>query len=202
VVLQHLTERHGGGSAMLPIVFPIAMGVPCYVYITDFIIENSLIQVIFWYRAASGPRSSGTMTGPRGARCTGAGEGPPVCTRRFQETRPGVELRGQSLGERRGGAPKGERVPLDARPCPKRIWVATSDAWRGLTGQLRLFGAPPPLIFLEAKASWLWSAKLGRRCVARMRALAPSAPAIAGGGWRAPQKRKEFTCPNATIPAG
>ena len=31
------------------------------------------------------------MTGPRGARCTGAGEGPPVCTRRFQETRPGAE---------------------------------------------------------------------------------------------------------------
>ena len=30
--------------------------------------------------------------------------------------------------------------------------VATSDAWRGPTGQLRLFGAPPPLIFLEAKA--------------------------------------------------
>jgi hypothetical protein len=42
-------------------------------------------------RAASGPRSSGTMTGPRGARCTGVGEGPPVRTRRFQETRPGAE---------------------------------------------------------------------------------------------------------------
>src|SRR6202042_665644 len=122
------------------------------------------------------------MTGPRGARCTGAGEGPPVCTRRFQETRPGAELRGQSLGERRGGAPKGERAPMSARPRPKRIWVATSDAWRGPTGQLRLFGAPPPLIFLEAKASWLWSAKLGRGCVARMRSLAPSAPAIAGEG--------------------
>ena len=71
---------------------------------------------------------------------------------------------------------------MSARPRPKRIRVATSDAWRGPTGQLRLFGAPPPLIFLEAKASWLWSAKLGRRCVARMRALAPSAPAIAGEG--------------------
>ena len=55
-------------------------------------------------------------------------------------------------------------------------------AWRGLTGQLRLFGAPPPLIFLEAKASWLWLAKLGRGCVARTRLLAPSAPAIAGEG--------------------
>ena len=42
-------------------------------------------------RAALGPRSSGITTGPRGARCTGAGEGPPVCTRRFQETRPGAE---------------------------------------------------------------------------------------------------------------
>ena len=41
-------------------------------------------------RAASAPRSSGTMTGPRGARCTGAGEGPPVCTRWLQETRPGA----------------------------------------------------------------------------------------------------------------
>src|ERR1700719_943412 len=30
-------------------------------------------------------------------------------------------------GERRGGAPKGERVPLDARPRPKREQVATSD---------------------------------------------------------------------------
>jgi len=48
-------------------------------------------------RAALGPRSSGTMTGPRGARCTGAGEGPPVCTRRFQETRPGAGVRGNSL---------------------------------------------------------------------------------------------------------
>src|SRR5258708_27232982 len=142
------------------------------------------------------------MTGPRGARCTGAGEGPPVCTRRFQETRPGVELRGQSLGERRGGAPKGERVPLDARPRPKRIWVATSDAWHGLTGQLRLFGAPPPLIFLAAKAWWLWSAKLGRGCVARMRSLAPSAPAIAGRMECAEQKRKKFPCLNAIIPAG
>ena len=52
----------------------------------------------------------------------------------------------------------------------------------GPTGQSRLFGAPPPLIFLEAKDSWLWSANLGRGCVARMRSLAPSAPAIAGEG--------------------
>src|SRR6202030_4427904 len=30
-------------------------------------------------------------------------------------------------GQRRGGAPKGERVPLNARPRPKREQVATSD---------------------------------------------------------------------------
>src|ERR1700688_1473407 len=30
-------------------------------------------------------------------------------------------------GERRGGAPKGERVPPNARPRPKREQVATSD---------------------------------------------------------------------------
>ena len=34
-----------------------------------------------------------------------------------QETWPGAEPRGQSLGERRGGAPKGERAAISARPC-------------------------------------------------------------------------------------
>src|SRR6202030_1984652 len=82
----------------------------------------------------------------------------------------------------RGGAPKGERAAISARPRPKRIRMATSDAWRGPTGQLRLFGAPPPLIFLEAKASWLWSANLGRTCVARTRGL--TSPSPAGGGSR------------------
>ena len=46
--------------------------------------------------------------GLRGARCTGAGEGPPVCIRWFQEARP-EPSRGQNLGCR-GGAPKGERA--------------------------------------------------------------------------------------------
>jgi hypothetical protein len=34
-----------------------------------------------------------------------------------QETWPGAEPRGQSLGERRGGAPKGERAAISARLC-------------------------------------------------------------------------------------
>ena len=34
-----------------------------------------------------------------------------------QETWPGAEPRGQSLGKRRGGAPKGERAAISALPC-------------------------------------------------------------------------------------
>ena len=54
-------------------------------------------------------------------------------------------------GKSRGGAPKGERVPLSA----------AAPGWHPLMRpmrQSRLFGAPPPLIFLEAKALWLWFA--------------------------------------------
>ena len=47
----------------------------------------------------------------------------------------------------RGGAPRGERAPMSARPRPKRNWVATSDAWRGPTGQLRLPALRLPLFF-------------------------------------------------------
>src|SRR3984957_9393003 len=47
--------------------------------------------------------------GPRGARCTGAGEGPPVCIRWFQEARPEPSRGPKDLGCR-GGAPKGERA--------------------------------------------------------------------------------------------
>src|ERR1700720_2672300 len=56
-------------------------------------------------------------------------------------------------GERRGGAPKGERVPLNARPARSAYGWQHPPAWRGPTGQSRLFGAPPPLIF--------WRQKLG-----------------------------------------
>jgi hypothetical protein len=54
--------------------------------------------------------------------------------------------------QNRGGAPKGERVPLNARPRPKRRRMATSAAWRGPTRQSRLFGAPPPLILFGGKS--------------------------------------------------
>src|ERR1700686_3069407 len=118
------------------------------------------------------------MTGPRGARCTGAGEGPPVCTRRFQETRPGVEpgvtaWRAPRWSAERRARPAGRaaapEAPLDGNiRCVARIH-----------GTVAPTGAPPPFIFLEAELG-TGLAKLGRGCVARTGPLAPFAPAIAG----------------------
>ncbi len=87
-----------------------------------------------------------------------------------QETWPGAEPGGQSLGERRGGAPKGERAAISARPCS-----AEYGHGRCAFSALRL-----PLFFWRRKISRLWSAKLGCGCVARTRSLAPSAPAKRG----------------------
>jgi hypothetical protein len=78
-----------------------------------------------------------------------------------QETWPGAEPRGQSLGESRGGAPRGERVPLDAHPRPKREQVATSDCVARIHGTVAPTGAPPPFIFLEAKDSWRFGQNSG-----------------------------------------
>src|SRR6202043_2610682 len=68
--------------------------------------------------------------GPRGARRTGAGEGPPVCIRWFQEARP-EPSRGQNLGCR-GGAPKGERARSmrSRRPRSSRKGGRRKDARR------------------------------------------------------------------------
>src|ERR1700675_1363249 len=119
------------------------------------------------------------MTGPRGARCTGAGEGPPVCTRRFQETRPGVEpgvtaWRAPRWSAERRARPAGRAAAPGAYSDGNIRCVARTH---GTVAPFRRSASP---YFLEAKASWLWSAKLGRGCVARTGALAPSAPAIAG----------------------
>jgi hypothetical protein len=123
---------------------------------------------------------AGITTGARGASLERDAKGAGNAGALYRVKRGLDRASANGRSKRRGGAPKGERVPLDARPRPKRVWVATSDAWRGPTGQLRLFGAPPPFIFLEAKDLWLWSAKLGRGCVAGTQLL--SAPAIAGEG--------------------
>src|SRR5580700_6975435 len=83
-------------------------------------------------------------------------------------------------GERRGGAPKGERVPLDARPRPKREQVATSDrvAWpHGTVAPFRRSASP---YFSWRQRIGIGLAELG--CVSRREneiALL-SAPANAG----------------------
>src|SRR5579862_2234687 len=60
--------------------------------------------------------------------------------------------------------------------------MATSPAWRGPTGQSRLFGAPPPLIFFGGKSLVALVGKPRARCAARMRALFFPPPRSGGGG--------------------
>src|ERR1700761_7042389 len=57
--------------------------------------------------------------GLRGARCTGAGEGPPVCIRWFQEALAQAEPEGPKLFGNRGGAPKGERARSKGSRWPR-----------------------------------------------------------------------------------
>jgi len=90
------------------------------------------------------------MTGPRGARCTGVGEGPPVCTRRFQETRPEAESGVTAWREPRWSAER------RARPAWTRGHARSANrwqhllAWRGPTGQSRLSALRLPSFYLEA----------------------------------------------------
>jgi hypothetical protein len=103
--------------------------------------------------------------GPRGARCTGAGEGPPVCIRWFQEARPEPSRGLKNLGCR-GGAPKGER----ARSMrSRRPWSSQHEgkekgrAPHPFSMRLlvdALVGAPPPFFlrggaFLGMLLAWL-----------------------------------------------
>src|SRR5262245_6494676 len=77
----------------------------------------------------SGPRPPGTTTWLRGARCTDPEEMPEM------EARPPTE-------NRHGGAPRGERVPPDARhPAASADRRAPKRATRD---RVRLFGAPRP----------------------------------------------------------
>ena len=70
------------------------------------------------YPGGLGHRPVRRLTGLRGARCTGAGEGPPVCTRRFQEARPRPSRRVKPSAHDRGGAPQGEGADaLASAPC-------------------------------------------------------------------------------------
>src|SRR5580704_6276918 len=60
--------------------------------------------------------------------------------------------------------------------------MATSDAWRGPTRQSRLFGAPPPFFFYEAKEFVALVGKPRARVRRENESAFLSAPAIAGGG--------------------
>src|SRR5262245_55731413 len=75
----------------------------------------------------SGPRPPGTTTWLRGARCTNPEEMPEM------EARPPTE-------NRHGGAPRGERVPPDARRASGSADRRAPK--RATTEDLRLFGAP------------------------------------------------------------
>ena len=114
-------------------------------------------------RAALGIMPAGTMAGAWGAS-TGLGQARAGNARLDPRPRkPGLKLRqGSKPGESRGGAPRGERARGGRFAQVDRLWRASAPvaqaggnirfAWRGhLT--LASVGAPPPLIFLEAKNS-------------------------------------------------
>jgi hypothetical protein len=92
--------------------------------------------------------------GLRGARCTGAGEGPPVCIRWFQEARPEPSRGLKNLGCR-GGAPKGERARSMRSRRPRSSQREGKEKGRAphrfsmRPGGAPL-GAPPPFLLREA----------------------------------------------------
>jgi hypothetical protein len=89
-----------------------------------------------------------------------------------QETWPEVEKpRRRTLGQSRGGAPRGERADRKAR-------AASADA----APVVALFGAPPPFICLEAATFLAWCGKLGcKKRIARTRSLIHLSPRAGRG---------------------
>src|SRR5262245_31740314 len=87
----------------------------------------------------SGPRPPGITTWLRGARCTDPEEMPE------KEARPPAQ-------NRHGGAPRGERVPLDARRAS--LGTARRAPKRATTGILRLSALRSPLLgWMEKRKS-------------------------------------------------
>src|SRR5215510_4086210 len=82
----------------------------------------------------SGPRPPGTMTWLRGARCTDPEAMPE------KEARPPAQ-------NRHGGAPRGERVPLDARRASPG--TARRAPKRATTEDLRLSALRSPLVGVD-----------------------------------------------------
>jgi hypothetical protein len=122
------------------------------------------------FPGGSGHRPVRRVTGLRGARCTGAGEGPPVCTRWFQEARPGAEKPRWSA-ERRAcpllnPPPKRGRKEKRARAAGPTRFARTEQT--GLRCGFPVdapAGAPPPFLGGVGRAflQWLGKARVRRR---------------------------------------
>src|ERR1700722_18109043 len=79
------------------------------------------------------------MTGPRGASLDWDSRRQVTpAVRKSQETRPGLSHGIDLRGKRRGGAPKGERVPLDALPRPEAPADGNIRRCGADSGRLRL----------------------------------------------------------------
>src|SRR5580698_5065878 len=125
------------------------------------------------------------MTGPRGARCTGAGEGPPVCTRRFQETRPGAESGVTAWREPRWSAERRARSGERAAAPEAR-----------LGGNIRCVARPHGTVapFRRSASPYFFGGKSFVALVGKTRARVRRENEIArafrpryrGGGWSAP----------------
>ena len=94
------------------------------------------------------------MTGPRGARCTGAGEGPPVRTRRFRKRGPGLSRGVKALASAAVERREALRTDRKVRAAPRKRGFYSSR-----------------LSALRSLSFWGELIKLGRGCVARALAL-------------------------------
>jgi hypothetical protein len=135
-------------------------------------------------RAAPGIMSAGITTGAWGA-ATGLGQESAGNARADR-------VPGNLAWSRKSGVKASARAAVERRKASASRWTrgrARSAnrwqhliAWRGPTGQLRLFGAPPPLIFWRQKLGGFGRQNSAAKCVARTGSFASSAPAIAGEG--------------------
>src|SRR5262245_26366231 len=141
----------------------------------------------------SGPRPPGTMTWLRGARCTDPEEMPE------KEARPPAQ-------NRHGGAPRGERVPLDARRASQSADRRAPK--RATTEILRLSALRSPLMGVdgtETSKTWAQQRAAGTKKTAlfdivnRNDAATRSGPRRAHEGAR---RHAPFSCPGqARVPA-
>jgi hypothetical protein len=144
-------------------------------------------------RAASGIMSAGITTGARGA-AAGLGQASAGNARKLPRPRkPGLKSKSRGLEtsaraaveRREASAPEAdspcERIVRGARRARSANGWQQPLAWRGQF-QFAPSGAPPPLIYLEAKQQWLsfLLQNSGAQRAVRTRSLVLSAPAARG----------------------